>query len=311
MFIYSVINNYKIIFFLQFCSGAKNISDTAASHFDTCASNTFLDILDSIHQVKSSGSLQWLVILLFKVAQADNITVLTRKCIHLLTQIACELHKRTNPYHLLLRSRYGLYGTPLEPELFDIEPPPPGKPSSTQVTYASVVAGESTTQNVDFHANYSFYREHLDSKDVLSTVNNDMKVRLKNITPTKLVRGLLETEPLHYTCAGASDGTRIEKADASNGNFISNMMPFTTNLNQVGEGSGTKKEDVNPCLFTVMNNNMKNEKGGVNGLQGKNMIELVFDTDNEKHEVDFNKLSKFRCVLIVNFFFIYIFYFTF
>lgn len=245
--------------------------------------------------------------MLYKVAQTDSISQLTTKCINLLTRIACELHKRTNPYHLLLRSRYGLYGTPLEPELFDIEPPPPGKPSSTQVTYASVVAGEATPQHTDFHASYSFYRENLDPKDVLSTSNNDMKVRLKNITPAKMVRGLLETEPLHYTCSSASDGTRIERADASNGSFVSNMMPFTSNLNQGGgaggESSGTKKEDVDHHLFmtefkdVVMNNNSKNEKGGsggVNGIQGKNMIELVFDTDNVKHDVDFSKLSKFN-----------------
>lgn len=254
--------------------------------------------------MKSSGSLQWLVVLLFKVAQTDNISVLTTKCVNLLTHIACELHKRTNSHHLLLRSRYGLYGTPLEPELFDIEPPPPGKPSSTQVTYASVVSGESTTQQADFHANYSFYREHLDPKDVLSTANNDMKVRLKNVTPTKMVRGLLETEPLHYTCAAASDGTRIERADATSASFVSSMVPFTTNLNnQAGEGSsGTKKEDADNHVFkcelkgVVMNNNTKNDKAGVNGsFQVKNMIELMaFDSDNVKQDVDFSKLSKFN-----------------
>lgn len=267
--------------------------------------NTFLEILDSVHEVKSAGSLQWLVILLFKVAQTDNISVLTSKCVHLLTRIACELHKRTNPYHLLLRSRYGLYGTPLEPELFDIEPPPPVKPTSQTVTYASVVAGESNTQNADFHANYAFYRENLDPKDVLSTTTNEAKIRLKNITPSKMVRGLLETEPLHFTCASASDGTRIERADATNVNFISSVMPFTATLNQGGESSGTKKENVEHSLHplhinefehVVMNNNTKNEKGGVNGIQTnptKNMIELVFDADTVKHDVDFSKLSKF------------------
>lgn len=204
---------------------------------------------------------------------------------------------------MLLRSRYGLYGTPLEPELFDIEPPPPGKPSSTQITYASVVSGENTPQHTDFHANYSFYREHLDPKEVLSTTNNDMKVRLKNITPAKIVRGLLETEPLHYTCSSASDGTRIERADASNGNYVGNMMSFTTNFNHTGESSGTKKEDVDQHFFIndlkeVIMNNTKNEKGGVNGIQGINMIKLDFDTDNVKHEVDFSKLSK--CIFITS-----------
>lgn len=291
--------SHKCVKLLMLCSnGAENINETTGTQFDTCVLNTFLDILDSIHQVKSAGSLQWLVILLFKVAQTENISVLTSKCVHLLTRIACELNKRTNPHHLLLRSRYGLYGTPLEPELFDIEPPPPVKPTSTTVTYASVVTGDNNTQNMDFHTNYAFYRENLDPKDVLSTTNNDSKIRLKNITPSKMVRGLLETEPLHFTCASASDGTRIERADANNGNFVSSMIPFTTTLNQTGESSGTKKEDLEHQLFmnefkdVVMNNNTKNDKGSVNGVQGKNMIELVFDTDSVKHDVDFSKLSK-------------------
>lgn len=53
------------------------------------------------------------------------------------------LIKRTNPYHLLLRSRYGLYGLATEPELFDIEPPTFGKGSSTNSYYNF----SSTAQN--------------------------------------------------------------------------------------------------------------------------------------------------------------------
>lgn len=156
--------------------------------------------------MKSAGSLQWLILLLFKAAQTEHISVLTAKCVHLLTKIASELQKRTNPYHLLLRSRYGLYGTPLEPELFDVELPPLVKPSSTTVTYASVLAGENNAQNLDLQSNFASCRENLDPKDVLSTSLNDAKVHVKNITPSKMVKGLLETEPLHFTCASASDG---------------------------------------------------------------------------------------------------------
>lgn len=128
-------------------------------NFDAHILNSLLEILDSISQVTSAGSLQWLNLLLFKVANPDNSSLLSVKCTHLLTKVANELHKRTNPYHLLLRSRYGLYGTPLEPELFDIEPPPPAKPTSTAVTYATVVAGDNTSaHNVDYHTTYGFYR---------------------------------------------------------------------------------------------------------------------------------------------------------
>jgi hypothetical protein len=39
--------------------------------------------------------------------------------------------------------RFGLYSTPFEPELFDIEPPVPAKFSSVPITYATVVSGET------------------------------------------------------------------------------------------------------------------------------------------------------------------------
>jgi hypothetical protein len=39
--------------------------------------------------------------------------------------------------------RFGLYNTPFEPELFDIEPPIPAKFSSVPITYATVVSGET------------------------------------------------------------------------------------------------------------------------------------------------------------------------
>ena len=40
-------------------------------------------------------------------------------------------------------NRFGLYNTPFEPELFEIEPPVPAKFSSVPITYATVVSGET------------------------------------------------------------------------------------------------------------------------------------------------------------------------
>lgn len=140
---------WYFVFNLPFSfSGAKNISESVSNVFEGKLLNALLEILDSINEVHSAGGLQWLSVLLYKVAQPEYVPILISRCVTLLTNIANELQRRTNPYHLLLRSRYGLYGTPLEPELFDVEPPPPTKSSSTTVTYASVVTGENGAQNV-------------------------------------------------------------------------------------------------------------------------------------------------------------------
>lgn len=269
-------------------------------------------ILDSIDQVQSAASLQWLVTLLLKVTQADQSANVSTKCIGLLENISDELNRRTNPYHLLLRSRYGLFGTPLEPELFDIEPPPPIKPSSITVTYASVVSGDPGTQPNDFHTNYAFNKETLDPKEVLSVTKGDGKIKTKNIAPSKLVRGLLETEPLHFTCVSASEGTRIERADLSGGSFVNNIIPITVSGPQA-QSSGTKKVEMEHLMAdlseVVYHSNMAKASGNNNNNNGQGSsnnsytslidgaYQVIFQTDNVKNE-DFTKLSTSNSSLV-------------
>lgn len=215
-------------------------------------------MIDDIEHIQSAGGLQWLMLLLYRVTHQDRLEEITGKCLQLLWKIADELSQRVNPYHLILRSHFGLYGTPLEPELFDIEPPPPGKSSSTSVTYASVVTGADNNGTNsssygfgnDFHNVYSFNKENLDPKDVLIT-SPESKIKLRNVTPSRVFRGLLETEPLHFTCISSSDGTRLERADVGinmTGNVI-NFVPVSQLATNTGGNSqsatniGTKKID--------------------------------------------------------------------
>lgn len=80
------------------------------------------------------------------------------------------------------------------------------------------------------------------------------------------------------------------------GNFVSNMIPYTTTINQTGEGSGTKKEDVEIFMAefkdVMMGNNTKIEKATLNEA-AKNVIEVVFDSGGVKNDVDFSKLSEY------------------
>lgn len=167
--------------------GAKNINDSLGESFDIAVMNNLLTLLDSIEEVKSAGSLQWFFnILLAVTPKSENQTVATN-CKNLLVKISEELARKSNPYHLLLRTRYGLYGTPMEPELFDVEPPPYPKGSSVSITYATVVSGEPTITSSDFYGTYSFYKEIINPKEVMSTSDNIMKC--KNISSSKLFKG--------------------------------------------------------------------------------------------------------------------------
>lgn len=179
---------------------------------------------------------------MLRVTRGNSHTSLATQCITLLCQVAHEIHNRTNPYHLLLRSRFGLFGTPLEPELFDVDPPAPAKSSSMPITYASVVNGEQSAQSA-INTNFVLNDSTLDPKEVFVSPSNDTKIRLKSLAPNKHMRGLLETEPLHFACVAASDGTRVERFDLTMPpvNMSGLYGPVTVQAMQQQQPSGTKK----------------------------------------------------------------------
>lgn len=230
----------KCVKFIVTCSnGARYINDTTGQQFDSKVLQALLHCLPDIGCIWSAGSLHWLVVLMLRVARGNSHLSLATQCTSLLCQIAHEIHNRTNSYHLLLRSHFGLFGTPLEPELFDVDPPAPVKSSSVPVTYASVVNGE---QNATSGNNFTWNEPSLDPKEMFVSPSNETKVKLKSVAPNKHMRGLLETEPLHFACVSASDGTRVERFDLSMStvNLANLFGPVTVQATQ-NHQTGTKK----------------------------------------------------------------------
>lgn len=179
---------------------------------------------------------------MLRVTRGNSHTTLATQCITLLCQVAHQIHNSTNPYHLLLRSRFGLFGTPLEPELFDVDPPAPAKSSSIPITYASVVNGEQST-NSTINNCFVLNDSSLDPKEVFVSPSSEAKIRLKSMVPNKHMRGLLETEPLHFACVAASDGTRVERFDLTMPpvNMSGLYGPVAVQTMQQQQPSGTKK----------------------------------------------------------------------
>ena len=104
--------------------------------------------------------------------------------------------------------RFGLYGCPLEPDLFDIDPPMQVKSSSSgTVSYAGAVSGGSGSTGSD----------EIDFQDLFNMTSSGGSEKLsgsgKMEQISRHISGLLEVEPLHYTCHATSDGTRIERLD--------------------------------------------------------------------------------------------------
>jgi len=170
------------------------------------------------------------------------------KCMELLGEIAKSYSCRVNPYHSLMRARYGLYGSPLEPDLFDIDPPLLRTAPATNTTYSGVVASTvgPTTGGVSAGgipltagsglanvtsgsgANSSLaYSDEVLFKDLMNLCHMDKNLSgpsaVLNIGSasrcgaeqplSRYLTGLLEVEPLHFTCHATSDGTRMERLD--------------------------------------------------------------------------------------------------
>lgn len=171
----------------------------------------------------------------------------SEKCMELLGEIAKSYSCRVNPYHSLLRARYGLYGSPLEPDLFDIDPPQLRTAPATNTTYSGVVASTvgTTTGGVSAGGipltagsglanvtagsgvNGLVFSDEVLFKDLMNLCHMDKNLSgpsgVLNIGSnsrcgaeqplSRYLTGLLEVEPLHFTCHATSDGTRMERLD--------------------------------------------------------------------------------------------------
>lgn len=97
--------------------------------------------------------------------------------------------------------------------MFEVEVPPFTKSYSHPLTYAGLCASEgaSAVGSGTFHL---WGLKDVDFRDLL--VGNPLSMRwgkIGNLSPKQQIHGLLEVEPLHFTCHAASDGTRVEKID--------------------------------------------------------------------------------------------------
>ena len=72
-------------------------------------------------------------------------------------------------------------------------------------TYASVLTGNTTTEPMKIP----------DEIDLLKDLSSSEKIAGKNLVDvvSRHLYGLLEVEPLNYTCHTASEGTRLERDD--------------------------------------------------------------------------------------------------
>jgi len=231
---------------LHVCRCVKSsMQSEAALTFNLMLMQTLIDSLPLTLAAPSAGAVHWFFTLLNHIKCLDSATVAVR-CTQLLDVVARQYHSvgAGNVHHAVLRARYGLYGCPLDTELFDFDPPPMRTvPATANVSagssYASIVASSvgptsmvgSTTgtvpgigvtgiSNAPTSSTTSSQPppEDIAFKDLMNLCSTDSCGYSKPSSDTHLGRylnGLLEVEPLHFTCHATSDGTRMERMDSS------------------------------------------------------------------------------------------------
>ncbi|XP_059058319.1 baculoviral IAP repeat-containing protein 6 [Achroia grisella] len=186
------------------------------STFDETVSSGVCACIPYVGACSSAGALRWLMAL----AQAGGppaaapapAPALLQRCLALLHATATCLAARADPYHHLLRARFGLYGLPLEQTIFASEVPELGRGSSSPVTYASVLAGDTSAPPPP--------KPDYQLKDLLN-LPPDMDTKspvaawwAQNDGVGVFGAGLSEAQPLHVSCHVASDGTKLESSGA-------------------------------------------------------------------------------------------------
>lgn len=103
---------------------------------------------------------------------------------------------------IFLIFRFGLYNSPFETELFDLEPPIPPKFSSTPVTYATVVNNEQTGTPLTTSSSV-YSQDTIDLRDLLTLPThpaNELVVpsKLKALCSNHNMKGLLEVRSMIF-----------------------------------------------------------------------------------------------------------------
>lgn len=150
--------------------------------------------------------------------------------------------------------RFGLYGNPFDDELFELELPPFTKSYSHSLSYGGICGPESTNSapGAGLSQLYGSKSKDVDFRDLL--LGNPINMswgKFGTLSPKQQIQGLLEVEPLHFTCHAASEGTRIEKIELGvcPSSFSAVPLPqpwepFTSGTNlQTGEGSKKSEPD--------------------------------------------------------------------
>ncbi|XP_049878015.1 baculoviral IAP repeat-containing protein 6 isoform X2 [Pectinophora gossypiella] len=213
----------KII--LTTSEGVRQLPKPWKSTFEQTLINSVVACIPYLGGCSSPGALRWLVALAQHATGRGAAPDLVARCQALLESTAKCLRERADVYHHLLKARFGLYGLPLERQIFASEVPELGRGTSTPVTYASVLTGDTSTPPAA--------KPDYQLKDLLNlppdidpkNKTNSTAWWAQNNGVAIFGAGLSEAMPLHVTCHVASDGTKLESTGARHHPAVVSTLP--------------------------------------------------------------------------------------
>ncbi|XP_078714316.1 dual E2 ubiquitin-conjugating enzyme/E3 ubiquitin-protein ligase BIRC6 isoform X2 [Lampetra fluviatilis] len=188
---------HKCAKFLTLCI-SNGRTEAIRKEFSRALLLALLDNLPYIPAAATAGALYWYFVLLNYVKEED-LAECSTACAALLMAVSRQLTDRLTPLEALLRARYGLYRSPFDPLLFDFEM------SGSSYKNAYLVSSSSNVQS-----------DEIDLSEIM-TGNGKVAGGAAADSSFTALTGLLEVEPLHFTCVATSDGTRVEKDERGNG----------------------------------------------------------------------------------------------
>lgn len=185
--------------------------------FEAALQRACIQCVQSLPSAASASAMRWFNVLCAGTGSAATYADIGAACVRQLAAVATELGGRWTPQAAVLRSRFGLYGRPLDPELFDTEL------ATTLLANASRSAGSSShgsgISGSTGGAASTYSTAVMDLKRMCA---DDASVAayvypIKRRCVSNQLRGLLEVEPLHFTCCASSDSARVEVVDTGSG----------------------------------------------------------------------------------------------
>ncbi|XP_029637353.1 baculoviral IAP repeat-containing protein 6 isoform X1 [Octopus sinensis] len=197
-----------LVLCMELCKSSPDPDVTPS--FSYSLLQALLECLPLLPSGYSAGALRWFFTLLNIVKQMND-SLVAEKCVSMLTKVAKCYYNRDIPLHSLLKARYGLQGHPFDPDLFDIYPANSLRQSSSPYTYTSAAATNTP-------AAQSFQpppqQDEMDYYDLFNQLSDKQCDKFPSEYLRHNILGLLEVEPLHFTCHATSDSTKMERLDS-------------------------------------------------------------------------------------------------